>query len=123
MDQDYYFDNYNVYYFYDEYSEVLHRVSNAGKTDLQIQVKDLDLGDSWSIRLLHNDTHFGGYINQDPGLPTFVPLPLELRPDLSLHTVHLIKRGPETPVWNVQPLTAASSLAETAQRPVYYGGF
>ena len=41
LDERYFLDNHKTHYFYYLDSKVLHRVSTAGKTDLQILIKDL----------------------------------------------------------------------------------
>ena len=82
---------------------VLHRFSNADKTHLEIPFEDLDYYQS--DQLVAN-TMMAKYIDEAPGLQTFVPLPLVPQPDLIKHAVPLVKRHPNMGYLRIQPLSA-----------------
>ena len=98
------FDHPRNHYFYDSDLRVMHWFSNAGRTHLQIPFDDLDY---YKTDQLVADTMIYEYIDEAPGLLTFVPLPLVPQPDLIKHAVPLIERHANMGFWRIMPLSGA----------------
>lgn len=93
-----------VHYFYDGDLQVMHRFSSMGETHLEIPFEDLDY---YKTDRLFEDTMIYEYIDEAPGLLTFVPIPLKPSSEGVNYAVRLIKRDHNMGYWSIERLSAS----------------